>query len=343
MQTADENRIDPLMERLLSPSDLRCLHKTGSQRDCFGPGTQREYLLIDLREEWSQEPFTESLSSWLMGLPCPVLALVAPGRSWTSSCDVAVTAISDLASIITTIKKAPIASMIFVQLLRLVEQLPIEQALVAESLAYATLQTSGEFRRWLANRGSIPPASLGSGSPLRINRAGAHLSISLNRPENKNAISMEMRDALVEAFDMAWCDDSISRVTLDGVGRCFSIGGDLSEFGRTTDTAIAHWIRSVRTPGYFLARCAEKTSAHVHGACIGSGIEIPAFAGYLTAARKSFFQLPEIRMGLIPGAGGCVSMSRRMGRQKMAYLALSARRIDAETALSWGLVDEIVG
>ena len=55
-----------------------------------------------------------------------------------------------------------------------------------------------------------------------------------------------------------------------------------------------------------------------------------------------FLQLPEIRFGLIPGAGGCVSIPRRIGRQRTAYLALSARRINAATALDWGLVDAIV-
>ncbi|HQZ02024.1 MAG TPA: enoyl-CoA hydratase/isomerase family protein, partial [Thauera sp.] len=60
------------------------------------------------------------------------------------------------------------------------------------------------------------------------------------------------------------------------------------------------------------------------------------------ASPTSFFQLPEIRFGLIPGAGGCVSIPRRIGRQRTAYLALSARRINAATALEWGLIDEIV-
>ena len=331
------------MASLLSPGDLSCLHKSESQRDGFGPGSQREYLLVDLREGCPHEMLVdENLSLWLKGLPCPVLVVAAPGQSRLLSCDVAVTAISDLSAVIATITEAPITSMIFVQLLRLVEQLPLEQALVAESLAYATLQVGGEFRHWLASRGSISPACSGSGSPLQMTRMGEHLSLSLNRPENRNAVNIEMRDALVEAFEMACIDDSITRVTLDGIGQCFSVGGDFREFGQTTDAAVAHWVRSIRMPGYFLARCAEKVTAHVHGACIGSGIEIPAFSCHLTAARKTFFQLPEIRMGLIPGAGGCVSISRRIGRQKMAYMALSARRINADVALSWGLIDAII-
>ena len=61
----------------------------------------------------------------------------------------------------------------------------------------------------------------------------------------------------------------------------------------------------------------------------------------VVADSNTFFQLPEIKLGLLPGAGGTVSILRRIGRHRTAYLALSARRINAATALEWGLVDEI--
>jgi enoyl-CoA hydratase/carnithine racemase len=81
----------------------------------------------------------------------------------------------------------------------------------------------------------------------------------------------------------------------------------------------------------------------VHGACIGAGVELPAFAHRVTAAANSHFQLPELKMGLLPGAGGCVSLSRRIGRHRTALLCLTGRRINAATALAWGLVDDIAG
>jgi enoyl-CoA hydratase/carnithine racemase len=59
------------------------------------------------------------------------------------------------------------------------------------------------------------------------------------------------------------------------------------------------------------------------------------------AHEAAFFELPEVALGLVPGAGGTVSLTRRIGRQRTAWLALSGERIDAATALSWGLVDEI--
>ena len=79
----------------------------------------------------------------------------------------------------------------------------------------------------------------------------------------------------------------------------------------------------------------------MHGACIGSGVEIPAAAARLIVVGDAYFQLPEIRMGLMPGAGGTVSIGRRIGRHRACYLALSTTRLRAPIALAWGLADGI--
>jgi enoyl-CoA hydratase/carnithine racemase len=81
----------------------------------------------------------------------------------------------------------------------------------------------------------------------------------------------------------------------------------------------------------------------VHGACVGAGVELPAFAGRVVARPDARFRLPEVAMGLVPGAGGTVSIPRRIGRQATALLALTGDTIDAPTALALGLVDEIDG
>jgi enoyl-CoA hydratase len=165
------------------------------------------------------------------------------------------------------------------------------------------------------------------------------LRVRLNRPAQRNALSVAMRDALVEALQLAVADTTIAAVAISGNGPCFSIGGDLDEFGSAPDPATAHAIRSLRLPARVLLECADRVSFHLHSACIGAGMELPAFGRRVSAHPKTFFQLPEIRFGLIPGAGGCVSVPRRIGRQRTAWLALSARRINAATALAWGLID----
>jgi enoyl-CoA hydratase/carnithine racemase len=81
--------------------------------------------------------------------------------------------------------------------------------------------------------------------------------------------------------------------------------------------------------------------AHLHGACMGAGIELAAFARRVVAAADAAIGLPEVTLGLIPGAGGTISLPRRIGRHRTALLALSGKNVDAATALEWGLVDEV--
>jgi enoyl-CoA hydratase/carnithine racemase len=222
---------------------------------------------------------------------------------------------------------------------------PID-ALAMESLAYATLQSGPEFRTWLqSHRSEHPPIQQGAADdepPLVLSRSDDELRIELNRPSQRNAISMAMRDALVEAFALVTADDSIRVARVSGRGRCFSIGGDLEEFGAVPDPATGHVIRNLTLPARNMLRCLSRVEFHVHGACIGAGIELPAFSRCLTASADAFFQLPELRFGLIPGAGGCVSLPRRIGRQRTALLVLSGRRLPAEEALRWGLIDSVV-
>jgi len=84
-------------------------------------------------------------------------------------------------------------------------------------------------------------------------------------------------------------------------------------------------------------------TAHVHGACIGAGVELPSFATHVIAANDARFRLPEIEMGLVPGAGGTVSLTNRIGRHRTTWLALTGAELGAADALAWGLVDAIEG
>ena len=150
-----------------------------------------------------------------------------------------------------------------------------------------------------------------------------------------------MRDALCEALSVAEMDDTVEEVVISGNGPSFCAGGDLSEFGQVRDAAEAHLSRTTRSAGGLLASLDCRTRVQVHGACISAGIEVPAFADSIGAKPDAFFQLPEISFGLVPGAGGTVSVTRRIGRHRTAYMALTNERIPAQTALAWGLVDNI--
>ena len=168
------------------------------------------------------------------------------------------------------------------------------------------------------------------------------LHIRLDRPEVHNAVDVAMRDGLVEAFDLAATDRSIAEVHLGGSGPSFCSGGDLTEFGTSPDPATGHAVRSLRSPARSLARVADRVRATVHGTCVGAGVELAAFAWSVAADRDATLRLPEVGMGLVPGAGGTVSLPRRIGRHRTGWLGLSGREIDAPTAQTWGLVDELL-
>jgi hypothetical protein len=244
-----------------------------------------------------------------------------------------------LERIATNVTANPHAAVTFTQLLRFTDSLDPLDALVAESLAYSMLLAGPEFHRWIANRPTPRPAH--GPDPVRVARSSDELEIRLNRPEVHNAYSAAMRDALTDALAIPGVDPTIHHVVLCGDGPSFCSGGDLREFGTTPDPATAHLIRTTRSPARLLTQLADRVTARLHGACVGAGIELAAFADHVTAHPDSRFQLPETTMGLIPGAGGTVSLSRRIGRQRTTVLGLSADRIDAAHAFDWGLVDEI--
>jgi len=290
----------------------------------------------------------EAAALILPWLPCPTvgLALVAPsaaGSRLASAFDVLVERECDLASVRASAERCPLAAAALAQLLRLGETLGVHDRLVAESLAYSTLQAGPEFAAWLAGRSRALPHAGHNGPAVCTRREGARLRLTLDRPRKHNAFSSQMRDALAEGLELALADPSIEEIVLDGKGPSFCSGGDLDEFGSFPDPATAHAVRSARSPARLLSICANRARAEVHGACVGAGCELPAFCRRVRAREDAFFQLPEVGMGLVPGAGGTASLPNRIGRQRTAWLALSGSRLDATTALRWGLVDEIAG
>ena len=213
----------------------------------------------------------------------------------------------------------PVASMTLVQVLRSTALLPAAQALDVESMAFATLQGGEEFAAWQRSARRGPPLPVQAGDPLLLSRDGAVIEAVLNRAGTRNAISVEMRDAWVEALQLLEADESVAELRFRALGACFSVGGELHEFGLAPDPATAHWVRTVHSPARLLARLGTRVSFFVHGACIGSGIELPAFAARLVAHPETFFQLPELQMGL--DQAGRLEARRGLAHQGRRHLA----------------------
>ena len=271
--------------------------------------------------------------------PCPVIGLGDAAHPLAASLDAVIEPPVSAAGLAEQVLAMPLAAAVIVQLLRLLPSLPPGEALTAESLAYAVLQGSAEHRGWLAARERAVQRSEGA---VQLVRSGARLTVTLDHPASGNAIDRAMRDALYDAFTLASLDPDLRQISLRGAGRTFSLGAELGEFGTTSDPALAHDIRARTLPAHALARCADKLDVHVQGCCVGAGLEMAAWARRFTAAPDAWFQLPELAMGILPGAGGCVSLTRRIGRQRTVLLILSGKRISARQALGWGLIDVIV-
>ncbi|MBO2447663.1 enoyl-CoA hydratase/isomerase family protein [Actinomadura barringtoniae] len=233
----------------------------------------------------------------------------------------------------------PLAALTLRDVLRTTEGMRAEAALDVESYAYSTLLGGAEFARWLAAQEKRQPPPEAD-EPVLLDRDGDRLHVTLNRPERRNAYGRQLRDALVDALQIAVLDETVGRIVLDGAGPAFCAGGDLAEFGTAPDLATAHLIRTRAGAGRLMHRLAERLEVHVHGPCVGAGIELPAFAGRVVAHPDVTFRLPEVSMGLIPGAGGTVSIPRRIGRRRTFWLALTGEPLDAATAQAWGLIDE---
>ena len=242
-------------------------------------------------------------------------------------------------TLIDAVHEFPTTAQTLTGLLRLTAGATVEAGLVAESLAYSMLMVGGEHARWLASRArrEVPLAT----EPVVISRDGDVLTVTLNRPERHNAFGRQVRDGLAEAFDLVADDDCITRVLLVGAGASFCSGGDLDEFGLTEDVTVAHLIRADRSVARRIDSVRDRVEVELKGACIGAGIELASFAGHVVARPDARIQLPELAMGLVPGAGGTVGITRRIGRWRTAWLALSGEPMRLATALRWGLVDEL--
>lgn len=232
----------------------------------------------------------------------------------------------------------PVAVRVACEVLRMQAKLGFEDALALESMAYSMLLGSGGFQAW---RAATPARRREEPDEPRVLMAdeGGVIVIRLNRPAKRNAFDAVLRDELCAALEFARDDPDRRPVVLAGNGPSFSAGGDLDEFGTARDLGAAHLIRMEQSPARLARQIGERLTARLHGACVGAGIEVPAAAGRVVAEAGSFFRLPEVSMGLIPGAGGTVTITRRIGRHRAAYMALSGADIDLATALRWGLVD----
>jgi len=176
---------------------------------------------------------------------------------------------------------------------------------------------------------------------LLFQKYGAVAHISLNRPQVVNAYNIQMRDDFSEALSAVQLDQEVRALLITGEGRGFCAGADLTEFGSAPSQVIARQVRWERDIWGQLVNLDKPVVAAVHGYCIGSGLEIALLCDLRIAAAGTVFALPEVQLGMIPAAGGTQTLPRSAGRSRALDLLLTGLRIQAEEALTMGLVTRL--
>jgi len=165
--------------------------------------------------------------------------------------------------------------------------------------------------------------------------------ITLNRPKQLNALNDQLMDELGEALKAFDADEKIGCIVLTGSEKAFAAGADIGAMAKYSfadaykgDYITRNWeqIRQIRKP----------VIAAVSGYALGGGCELAMMCDFIIAADNAKFGQPEIKLGVIPGAGGTQRLPRAVGKSKAMDMALTARMMDATEAERAGLVSRVV-
>ncbi len=159
--------------------------------------------------------------------------------------------------------------------------------------------------------------------------------ITLNSPP-VNALSSGVRDGLYEGFKAAIADDSVKSIVLICDGRTFIAGADISEFGGAAKGASLFDVQNI------MENSPKAVVAAIHGTALGGGLEVALTAHYRVAVPSAKVGLPEVNLGLLPGAGGTQRLPRIVGAEKGLEMMTSGSHVPAKAANAMGLVDEMV-
>ena len=172
-------------------------------------------------------------------------------------------------------------------------------------------------------------------SPISTARHGDVLVVTSNNPP-VNALGAAVRQGLVAAIEEAEGDDAIKAVVIRCEGQTFFAGADITEFGKPP---VMPWLPSVVDT---IENCSKPVVAAIHGTALGGGLEVALGCHYRVAVKDAKLGVPEVKLGLLPGAGGTQRLPRVAGVQKALEMVTSGAMISAKDAVDVGLVDRIV-
>lgn len=179
---------------------------------------------------------------------------------------------------------------------------------------------------------------------------GAVVTLTLNRPEERNALSTQAQwDELAAACAAIQADESVKAVILTGAGSAFSAGGNVKDMrdkkgiaGGTPYQIAQGYQRGIQQIPLALHRLEVPTIAAVNGPAIGAGCDLACMCDIRIASEKAKFAESFVKLGIIPGDGGAWLLQRTIGYQRAAELSFTGDTIDAQAALAMGLVTRVV-
>ena len=176
---------------------------------------------------------------------------------------------------------------------------------------------------------------------IRLETRGPVALITLNRPKAFNALSNDLMDELSAALDAVEADADIRAIVLTGGEKVFAAGADIKGM-KDYSYMDAYHANFITRNWERASRCRKPIIAAVAGYALGGGCELAMMCDFILAADTAKFGQPEIKLGILPGAGGTQRLTRLIGKSKAMELCLTGRMMDVEEAERAGLVSRIV-
>jgi enoyl-CoA hydratase/carnithine racemase len=178
--------------------------------------------------------------------------------------------------------------------------------------------------------------------PVRVEQRGAVAVWTIDRADRANALSRALLLAFGKLVREAVANDSVRAIVVTGAGdKAFCAGADLKERRGMTENDVRVQVQLYRTELGPLDRSPKPVVAAINGAALGGGLELALCCDLRVAAAHAVLGLPETSLGIIPGAGGTQRLPRVVGEARAKEMILLARRLSAEEALAWGLVNRV--
>lgn len=164
--------------------------------------------------------------------------------------------------------------------------------------------------------------------------------VQISRPEAKNALNSAVREQLAVHFRGLASDVRVRAIVLTGGEQCFVAGADIREFAHAS--AIEIYLRHTEYLWEAISRCPKPIIAAVNGFALGGGCELAMHCDIIVAGESARFGQPEVKLGLMPGAGGTQRLIRAVGKVQAMRIALTGCLVPAPQALAIGMVSEVV-